>query len=423
MNHTIQKFTIGTIVWGFATLSTVAVEAQQWMSKPTAPAKQAIYNTQDVPAKPDTRSSVLVQSISHSGATTQRSHLIALNVKGEVQGRIAAIGGDNPSTNGFANLSVYLINSGTVKYQTQANADGTFKLPGVAEGAYSFVATGSTGFATYGVFVTANQAPSADNLMEAATVSPQIAGIKKILAENLPPQVIQEIMREPSTGIVKPTNVAGANQVRLIDGQLTGQVHSLYEDGKSVRGTMVNLIQDGRRIADVEVDEHGRYSISDLQPGVYDFIAVGYKGLAAIRFEAVGQDSPMTKVSFGRTPKLVAMSLDVCLTFQQDNTIISDSVDYSMGRGTYPQTTYESAPIEYAGQSVSYGGAEGGSYSSAGNYSNFSNSYGGGGGGGGGGYLRGGRFGGGIGGGGGRLLLLGGITAIANDPPASSPSQ
>ena len=136
--------------------------------------------------------------------------------------------------------------------------------------------------------------------------------------------------------------------------------------------------------------------------------------LAAIRFEAVGQDSPMTQVSFARTPRLVATSLDVCLTCQQDNQFVDQSVDYAVGGQSYP--VYNSAPIEYASQSIGAGGAAGGSCGCSGSTSGFQSggSYGGG--------LRGGRFGGG-----GRLLMLGGlaggITAIANDPPARSPNN
>ena len=54
-------------------------------------------------------------------------------------------------------------------------------------------------------------------------------------------------------------------------GNYMGQVTSVANQGSQVPGTIVNLIQNGTRVADIQVDQQGNFSIPDLEPGVYDF--------------------------------------------------------------------------------------------------------------------------------------------------------
>ncbi len=372
-------------------VATAAAAAQQWAN----PAKRATI--QDQPAY-------------QTSVQPYRSHSITLNQQGAIQGHIASIDAQTTSKTGLSGMNVYFIRDGQIAYQARTSNDGDFMIPGVAQGPYSFVASGPTGFAAYGVFVLANDGQNDINIMEAAAVSPQVSGIRQILNANLPTQVTDQIMQAASLNSAQPTEVTGASKVRLVDGQLNGQIVSLFGQGERVRGTIVNLVQDGRRVAEVQVDEQGNYTIPDLQPGVYDFVAVGYNGLAALRFEAVGQDSPMTQVAFGTTPILISTTLDACLTCQQDNQVIDQSIDYAVQGDSVIDDSM--MPMEYAGESIGTGTAMGGSCGCEG-----STMYGGG-----------GRFRGGFRGGhGGRLLLFGaaatGITALATDPSPASPNN
>lgn len=339
-----------------------------------------------------------------------RAHTVTLNQQGSIQGRIATIDAQTRSTSGLSQLNIFFIRDGQIAYQAQSTDDGSFVIPSVAQGPYSFVATGPTGFAAYGIYVMPNNGQNQMNIMEAAAVSPQVSGIQQILNANLPTQVTQQIMQTASLNSAQPAQVTGSNTVRLVNGQLHGQVVSLFGQGEYVRGTIVNLIQNGRRVAEVQVDENGQYTIPDLQPGVYDFIAVGHNGLAAIRFEAVGQDAPMTQVAFSRTPTLISTTLDVCLTCAHDNSMVDQTVDYAVdGQG------YAEQPIEYAGEYIGTGGAAGGSCGCAGNYSGYNNVYG-----------YGGGFRGRFRGGSGRILALGGLAGgiiAISDPDDQSPNN
>lgn len=369
-NRTMQ-FAAPLLIGSFMIVS--GTQAQQWTQsrQPLDPQRASIESTPkrngptamnfgDMPAaKRNGRSYTLAKQFTSSDTTTQRSHLISLSPTGDIEGRIAAARNDVGQNNNTVDLSVYFVRNGAVAYQTQTNRDGSFRLAGVADGPYSFVATGPSGIVTYGVYVTRDQRQAAPNVMEAAAVPPKIAGLKQILADNLPLTVTEQILKHEN-----PTNLplqftASANQVRLIRGQLSGQVYGLFADGTPLQGTMINLIQNGQRVAEVQVDSQGRYTVSDLQPGTYDFIAVGHKGLAAIRFEAIGQDGPMTQVAYRRSPKLIATSLDVCLTCATDNSIVNQSMDYSMDASQNSTPDSQPAPIEYASQSVGCGGAAG----------------------------------------------------------------
>jgi hypothetical protein len=194
--------------------------------------------------------------------------------------------------------------------------------------------------------------------------------------------------------------------------------------------------------------------VTDLEPGVYDFVAAGPSGFAAVSFQAIDEevgeigdsvltDSDEIPVAIPATAQDVieadipfdggyadggivdsgySDSLDVCLTCQQDTGFVSDQIEYA-GTDYYEgDMVYDSSPIEYASESVGCGAAAGGACGSCGDFSGVSScdSCGGGCCGGGGGIFGGrGLLGFGGGGGLGRLLslggLAGGIVALASD--------
>lgn len=446
-------------------VATAAASAHQWISDSN-------------PIAIDLENQVTASVDAQMGS--KRIHTVALNRAGAVEGRIASIDRQSSVANGLAELKIYFVRDGKIAQETVTAADGTFVVQGLSEGAYSFVATGDNGFAAYGVRVVANDGSEKLNIMEAAAVSPRLSAVKAILEQQLPAEVSAEILAASSE--VSGQQVVGSNRVRLDNGQLKGHVVPVVGKLEIVKGTYVHILKDDEQVAEVQADDTGSFIVSDLEPGVYDFVAAGPSGFAAVSFEAVNEasneaqaampaeagsvvemspaDSEEIAVSAPVTPTTVMAdpmvyqdaipadipfdggyvnsgysdSLDVCLTCGQDAGFISDSMDYGYADMGYSQ----SYPIEYASESVGCGGAAGGSCGSAGNFSGYSscNTCGGGGGAGGGGGLFGGRgFGGGrlFGGGGGglgRLLLLGGlagsIVAIADrpsDPTPISPSS
>ena len=221
-----------------------------------------------------------------SGFTSDRVHTISLNRAGEVEGRIASFGDDNAQVEGLADLKIFFVRDGEIAQETKTTKDGIFAVDGLSEGIYSFVATGETGFAAYGVRVVGFEDGSDVNVMEAAAVSPNFSAVKSILKKNLPTDVANEIIAVSRDNKVVD-RVVGANRVRLNDGQLVGHVMPMLGDVSIVEGTQIHIIQDDQQVAQVEVGKQGSFMVPDLEPGVYDFVAAGPSGFAAVSFQAV----------------------------------------------------------------------------------------------------------------------------------------
>ncbi len=388
----------GTLLFALPLMATAAVSASQWVND-TAPIDLNIE----------------VAEVESSIGVT-RIHAVALNSSGAIEGRVASMNADG--TQGLSELNVYFMSGGKVVQETTTSSDGSFRVEGLTEGNYSFIASGENGFAAYGVKVVGETA-GVDNVMEASAVAPGVAAVKQILDSNT-----VEVAEATSSQDVQ--TVVGANRVNLVDGKLFGTVRSL--DNITVDGTLVHILSGDKQIAKVETDENGSFSIADMKPGVYNFVSTGPSGYAAVSFEAVNDTVSEIPVAFSPAAAIqefgFAESLDVCSTCGTDaytsNDIVYDSA---------PAYQESFAPVEYASESIGCGGACGASCGSCGNFSSFS----GGGtacgscGGGGGGLLRGRLFGGGAGLGRlGRLALIGGtiggIIAIAvdDDDPASN---
>ena len=343
----------------------------------------------------------------NSGIGLARLHTVALNRNGAVEGRIASIEGANK---GISSLKVFFVQNGEVISETSTQEDGSFIAYKVPEGAYSFVATGENGFAAYGVRVVSDPTGKLDNLMEAAAVSPNFASVKQIIKDKLPAEVTEQIL---STVVSNEDRVVGSNRVRLNEGQLRGSVVALLGDRDSVEGTYVHIIQDNSKIAEVQADSSGSFMVLDLEPGVYDFVAAGPSGFAAVSFEAV-QDELSVIDAEGSVADLIdtdelpvsiepgtiepgfvvadpityqdavladipydagfSNSLDVCLTCQQDAPFVGEQV---FSGEIISDPIFESAPIfdepiQYAGESVGCGCASGGCCGAESNFSNFS---------------------------------------------------
>ena len=354
--------------------------------------------------------SPVVANISNRGAAVVATptHTIALNQRGVLEGRVASIDAGSRAANGLAGLNVFFVRDGQVIRQAQTAGDGSFSIGSIAPGPYSFFAAGNAGVAAYGVYVSSQNNGGAQNILEATTASSNYAGIQHLLRSSVPQPVLQSLASATTTSN-QGTQIPVAKQIQLVNSRLQGRISSLYQ-GQNTAGIQVQLIQNDQPIAQVQTDASGGFSVPDLQPGVYDFVAAGQNGFATGRFEAVGANQ-FSQVSYRRT----ATQLDACLTCPaQAAPIQSAPIDYAVGNDVLIEPSY-SAPVEYAGESIAYGGASGGTCGACSNYSGFS----------GGGVVR-GRFGGGrigsrLGGNAGRFLLIGGlgagIVAIADDDP------
>lgn len=365
-------------------VATAAVSAQQWM-------------TDSTPIKADQQFEASVEKsfVSH------RMHKIALNRLGSIEGRVANLNPVTRAVEGMANMQVFFIQDGKVVSETTTRQDGSFLADGLTEGAFSFVATGEQGFAAYGVKVVAEGTVGANNVMEAATVSPSLDAVKSILSQELPKRV-SDLIAEASDSASDRS--IGANRVRLENGTLKGSLNLVQN--VSVEGTKITLISDEQVVAEYVVSKDGSFSFSNLESGVYQFIATGSAGFAAISFEAIDAANltDTDEIAVAVAPVVSDSDyLDVTLAAAQDGMFAGDAMAFGGGGDGF-------------GDRFGFGGGFGGACGACGG----GGLLGGGGLGGGGlGLGGGGLFGGGIGG----IGLLGGIAAAIAIPVATSGSR
>ncbi len=407
-------------------LATAAASAHQWIS-----ANSPI----DAPV------------IADGNFSSARVHNIVLNRNGGIEGRVTNIDGEEGQ--GLESLKVYFVRNGEIANETTTDENGKFHIDNMIEGAYSFVATGENGFAAYGVNVVAHAQGASTNIIEAAAVSPSFSVVQRILRDNLPAEIAQEII-EGSSNITD--KMVGSNRIKLSNGTLTGHLVPLFGQTSDVEGTHVHIIQGDKQIAEVEANASGAFSVSNLEPGVYDFVAAGPTGIAAVSFQAIDDVITASSIDSDEIPVAIepaaaaaalpfqdvvntdipfdaSSSLDVCLTCQNDAGFVGQQAGFA--GDPIVNTGYEAAPIEYASEAVSLGGACGGTCGAAADFSGFSscntcNSCCGGATAGGRGGIGGRLFGGRLGGTGlRRLALLGGIAgavvAIATDDDDQTP--
>ena len=265
-----NKIQLGLMLIALPFVATAAASAHQWISS-AAPIESPDSITAQVSA--------------------DRLHEITLNSTGGIEGRITTLKSDGE---GLSDLKVFFVSNGEIVNQATTDASGTFRIDSMVEGPYSFVATGKNGFAAYGVNVVANNGAGQVNAMEAAAVSPSFATVKDILKNNLPQQIADQILEGASNSTNK---VIGANRIQLQDGNLIGSIVPLFGDISNVEGTYVHIISGTEQVARVQADANGDFSVADLEPGVYDFVAAGPTGIAAVSFQAIDAEGELAEIA------------------------------------------------------------------------------------------------------------------------------
>ncbi|MFT5299318.1 MAG: hypothetical protein ACI87E_000267 [Mariniblastus sp.] len=392
MKKSLQTFKFCVAIFALPIVATAAAAAHQQMI-------QTEVISVSVPAS--------TTAVSH-----ERVHTVAIDSDGAVNGRVGSFNSDQ-STQGLAGLNVRFVQDGKVVAEAFTDADGSFVIDGISEGVYSFIAKGDNAFAAYGVRVVSDASGKVSKRMEAIAVSPSFNAVQKIVNAG---------SSAPASSVVKGDEmpVNGSSRVALTNGVLKGHLASAKGKIVSLEKTYVHILQNGILVAKVEADSNGDFEVPGVKAGVYDFVAAGPYGIAAVAIEVVegfeqqvnAETSEFTFVS--TNPEVLvqepvaASSVDVYMVDRQD-VQYADQMAYQgdMGMGCQP--------IEYASESIGCGCA-GGSFGPVSQAPVGGRGFGGGGGG----------FGGG---GGGRLLgiagLALGIAAIAdnNNPSPASPSS
>lgn len=390
-------------VFALPLVATAAASAHQWMTD-SNPVQVA-----DLPV-------VATAAINGQVINSLRQHTITADQEGIVRGRLISIDQKTLAAVGLGELKVFFARNGKIASESATTSDGSFEIKGLQPGAYSFIAAGESGFAAYGVDVVAGGEGAEPTMMEVAAVSPKFTAVREILKSRVPKSVADEIVALAKANDENPTPIKlqGANRVKIVDGALVGNIVPIWGQNQMVGGTYVHIVKNDKQIAVTQVDDNGHFRIPDIAPGVYDFVAAGPAGFAAVGFEAIQEpvaaaaDSEVIETAIPESVVEVdaavmdaaqdvvaagapvvdsgyvdpsysvgyADSFDVALTSPQDGYYVGDSMDYSQDYG------YGTPSIDYAGQAVGCGGACGSSCGSCGDSSGYGNCCGGGSGGG-----------------------------------------
>ena len=355
-------------------------------------------------------------------SSTQTIHRYALDQSGNLAGQVT-VAGDSPN-----NLGVYAMQNNSVIHQATTNSRGEFTIATMKPGRYSLIVAGRNQLAAQGIMIEQDATESTNDFIQLSTIQTTYKGIQDLAVTALPKEISTNL--GPAVDGIQQVSVTFsdvpiAQQVRIINGNIKGQIVSLINDN-NIAGTTVHLLQNSKPVAQVEIDAEGMFSIPDTDAGVYDLVATADAGMAAMRIEAIGNSNPIKKVSFGRqipTQLSVPLAEDCpCNQPVQADQPIATSEPIAMEAASH-------SPVEYASESIGCGGSCGGCCGASGNFAGSTGRVlaprGGGGG------FLGGGSGGLAGGSAGisRLLTLaalgGSITALADDDdePASNASN
>lgn len=302
----------------------------------------------------NTQGSVVEEQEVSALVGSYRSHTLSLDEKGTVKGRVSIVNRDL-STTGLKSLRVCLVQVGKVVHVCDTSSMGQFEFTDVKEGVYSFVTSGKDGFATFGVKVARG---STTNRIEVAVVDPDFREIRKIFESVVPSTdksriVVTEV----------PAVIEGNNVVSVSGGILVGKLSNL-DNGELSLDTKANLVRDNQRLAESMVDEFGRFSFSDVKPGIYEFVAAGSTGYAAFTFEVVDEDSLVALVTgpaedLNEGPIEAASQLDVGMTGPGDGVIVNEQLGSATAAGVSGEPIVEPYSGEAVSEQITSGAAAG----------------------------------------------------------------
>ncbi len=206
-----------------------------------------------------------------------RSHAIRLDSEGRVVGRIVAIADEQGSTYGIGQLKVTFSQMGMVVAEGLTDSDGTFAVGGMSTGVYSFIARSDLGLVAFGINVLPAIEGAEASILEAAAVT------------SSPSELLGQISKKavPSQNKINDKiQIISGNHVSLHNGVMTGNIHSMYKSG-TVANTKIDIRRGGQVVASTMVQPDGSFKVTGLTTGIYEFVASGVNGYAALSFYAV----------------------------------------------------------------------------------------------------------------------------------------
>jgi hypothetical protein len=269
------------------------------------------------------------------------THWITTNEQGNLDGRISGIEPQSSITIPIGKLNISLLQNGIAIREASTNYDGKFTLNNVDPGTYTLLAAGQNGFLAYGVNILpkikAKDLTDFNNLdlnpsgrvkayyvshfnvptnaivskglqIDAAAVPPEFQTLQRISQNYLPENKIVEVDKDSddATSVGEASEIAsGFNHPLTADGSFTGSVQPIATpDGTPGKLSEMNvfLIQDDIEIARVTVEPNGKFTVEDIDPGVYGLIIAGNDGFAAMSVRLTSQKADAATDSFCFSP-------------------------------------------------------------------------------------------------------------------------
>lgn len=291
-------------------------------------------------------------------------HRYALDQSGNLIGQVTVMG-DKPS-----GLSVYAMQNSAVVHQATTNSMGEFTITTIKPGRYSLVIAGRNQLAAQGIMVDQTATKATKDFIQLSTIQTSYQGVQDLVATALPKEISMTLGKAEG-GLQQVSAMLSdapiAQQVRIINGNIKGQITSLVNE-ENITGTTVHLLQNSKPVAQVEIDSEGMFTIPDTEAGVYDLVATADTGMAAMRIEAIGNDNPMKMVSFSQqVPTELNIPLAEDCPCSQAQSVVQVDQPIPSNEPIAMEAASQS-PVEYASESIGCGGSCGGCCGATGNF-------------------------------------------------------
>lgn len=350
---------------------------------------------------------------------------VVLDKDNRISGTYSQLNPDGEAV-GVTGVTVNLSRNGKVFQSATTDSDGRFTFDGVGVGSYALVGKSANSLAVFAIHVLpagASEKLDSDFLVFGTSITKPV---EQVLRSHAVPVSDGKYYPEMSTDPVGNARKFTESKVQLgKNGVLSGRLSRPSGlVGNDLSGNIAHVLKDGKVVGHASTNSKGEFQISNLAPGIYDFVAAGKDGIAVGSFSALdvasvarkSEDSKLVQTGVSGSENLnveLVSPPDYYTQTYYEEQVVQDDQDFGapmMGEGFFDPNGFGPGGFGGGGGGFAGGGGFGGG--------------GGGGAGGGGGGL------GGLGGRGlGSLLGIGGLAAgvvalSSNDsnlnvPPAS----
>lgn len=237
---------------------------------------------------------------------------------GVVTGSVSETQAAGPISLGGVRVS--LLRNGIVAHVADSNAQGQFSFAGVAPGDYSLVAQSADAMSAFSLkVVSPAHGKHLGNNVEVRCIRPVSNRVTEIIRSHFMPSVgVSHVVSDfdplAATRTFSDSHSVSADEA----GNLNGRVGSVFGGGgRDMRGTMVYILRDGGEVARTTCSHDGTFRVTGLKSGVYNFVAAGPVGFAALSFNFVNPyiaQASVAKKGYVNASAVNASSLNVELS-------------------------------------------------------------------------------------------------------------